>query len=86
MARLNYWHQSLMTMTIDFPHFVLSSPRFPQMSVRGLYVVLMMHFSWAATGLPSDRPLMAYPPTFFCLYKVPSGSELPTRDMAYHRA
>lgn len=54
------------------------------MAVRELLLDLMMRFAWPATGLLPVRASHDSPS--LCPYKVPSGSKLPTRDMAYYRA
>ncbi|KAI0284037.1 hypothetical protein BGY98DRAFT_950094 [Russula aff. rugulosa BPL654] len=40
-------------------------------------------FAWPAAGL---LPASSYDSPLLCPYKVPSGSKLPTRDMAYYQA
>jgi len=84
MARLTYWRQNLMTLAHNFTH--ARSVLLPLLSeeMRNLYRTL---FSWSsssrtAVSQPSHGTILY----FLCLYKVPSGSELPTREMAYHRA
>jgi hypothetical protein len=64
--------------------YILYSLYILQMAVRELLLDLMMRFAWPATGLLPVRASHDSPS--LCPYKVPSGSKLPTRDMAYYRA
>jgi hypothetical protein len=44
-----------------------------------------MRFAWPAAGLLAPSQASHDSPSL-CPYKVPSGSKLPTRDMAYYWA
>jgi len=54
-----------------------------QMAAREFLLDLMMRFAWPATTAFNQASHDSFP---LCPYKVPSGSKLPTRDMAYYRA
>ena len=84
-ARLSYWHQSLIAPDIGFPCVFYLHP-VPVRRVCKTYTLFSCRVfvgSRGSTVRQSSHDFVLY---FLCPYKVPSGSELPTRDMAYHRA